>query len=87
LCRKRKWTPVQTFEPWNDNEQGLGVAIDTRGRIFLVGSKPQIQELNLVESMEFYADMFHESKEGGYNDGAPQFYRTIAAALQKGGAR
>jgi hypothetical protein len=84
LCRKRKWAPVQTFGSWNDNEQGLGVAIDARGRIFLVGSKPHLQELSLVESMEFYADMFHESKEGGDEEGLPQFYRTIAAQLRKG---
>ena len=87
LCRKRHWTPVQTFGSWNDNDRGLGIAIDARGRIFLVGGKPHIQELNLVEAMGFYADMCHESKEGCDEEGLPQFYRTIAAALQKGGAR
>lgn len=83
----RDWQQVETFCSWNDNDNGLTLWIDGKGRIFLTGGEPYTQRLTYPEAMSFLGDMFHESEEGGDKEGMPAFYKAIASALRKAGAQ
>ena len=87
VCKRRGWTPIETWGSHNPNDAGLVLAMDRKGRVFLIGSEPHVQQLTLAEAMEFYAAMNYEAQEGSNEEAFADFFTTIAAALQKGGAR
>src|SRR6186713_3129249 len=61
VCKRRGWTPIETWGSHNPNDAGLALAMDRKGRVFLIGSEPHIQQLTLAESMELNAAMDYEA--------------------------
>lgn len=88
-CEHVLYEPVELFDPWNDNEGSIGLAINPASRrVFVAGLEPHfVWPMTLAESVALYRRMIHESEQGGvFNDGKRLWLDLIIAAL-KGGAK
>lgn len=83
-CERLKLKPVQSFDPWNENDGGMALALDRKNNPVLIGGEPFVQKVTLPGALLFLADMCYEASGGEDGQNKGDFFRLVAAQLERG---
>lgn len=82
-CKRLGLLPVQSFDPWNENDGAMGLALDRKNNPVLIGGEPFMQKVTLPDALLFLADMCYEASGGEDGDNKADFFKLVAAQLER----